>query len=96
LQIQQPSSHDVYEDSKSTVNSVIREINNKGNPMAESVSQIETIVYDLTEKETEINNEIDVIFDRFHKVLEDRRERLHREVQSHCQKVNIWSSCPFV
>lgn len=76
---------DVYEDSKSTVNSVIREINNKGNPMAESVSQIESIVYDLTEKETDINNEIDIIFDKFHKVLEDRRERLHREVQSHCQ-----------
>lgn len=76
---------DVYEDSKSTVQSVLREVNNKGNPMSDAVSQIEAVVYDLTEKENEINNEIDYIFDKFQRVLEDRRERLHREVQNHCQ-----------
>ena len=52
--------------------------------MSDAVSQIETVVYDLSEKESEINNEIDCIFDRFHKVLEDRREKLHREVQNYC------------
>ncbi|XP_071163921.1 uncharacterized protein [Mytilus edulis] len=76
---------EVYEDSKSTVHNVIREINNRGNPMSEAVSQFESVVDDLTEKESEINHEIDSIFDRFQKLLEERRERLHREVEHHCQ-----------
>lgn len=76
---------EVYEDSKTTVQNVLRDINNRGNPMADAVSQIESVVYDLTEKESEINNEIDSIFDRFHRILEDRRDRLHREVENFCQ-----------
>lgn len=76
---------EVYEDSKSTVQNVLRDINNRGNPMSDAVSQIESVVYDLTEKESEVNSEIDTIFDRFHRLLEDRRDRLHREVENYCQ-----------
>lgn len=76
---------DVYEDSKTVVQSVIREINARGTPMSEAVDQLEKVVDELAATETDISQEIDTIFDKYQKILNERRYQLHMEVQNHCQ-----------
>lgn len=76
---------DVYEDSKTVVQSVIREINARGTPMSEAVDQLEKVVDELAATETDISQEIDTIFDKYQKILNERRYQLQMEVQNHCQ-----------
>nr|XP_022289241.1 E3 ubiquitin-protein ligase TRIM56-like isoform X2 [Crassostrea virginica] len=76
---------DVYEDSKTVVQSVIREINARGMPMSEAVDQLERVVDELAATETDMSQEIDAIFDKYQKILNERRYQLQLEVQNHCQ-----------
>ncbi|XP_022289242.2 uncharacterized protein LOC111101170 isoform X2 [Crassostrea virginica] len=76
---------DVYEDSKTVVQSVIREINARGMPMSEAVDQLERVVDELAATETNMSQEIDAIFDKYQKILNERRYQLQLEVQNHCQ-----------
>ncbi|XP_048745578.1 E3 ubiquitin-protein ligase TRIM33-like isoform X2 [Ostrea edulis] len=76
---------DVYEDSKTVVQSVIREINARGTPMSEAVDQLERVVDELASTESDISQEIDTIFDKYQKILNERRYQLQMEVQNHCQ-----------
>ncbi|XP_061194588.1 E3 ubiquitin-protein ligase TRIM33-like isoform X1 [Saccostrea echinata] len=76
---------DVYEDSKTVVQSVIREINARGTPMSEAVDQLERVVDELASTETQMSQEIDTIFDKYQKILNERRYQLQMEVQNHCQ-----------
>ena len=76
---------DVYEDSKTVVQSVVREINARGTPMSAAVEQLEGVVDELAKTESVISKEIDTIFDKYQKMLNERRYQLQMEVKNHCQ-----------
>ncbi|XP_021377749.1 transcription intermediary factor 1-alpha-like isoform X3 [Mizuhopecten yessoensis] len=75
---------DVYEDSKSVVESVVRELNTKESPVTESIDILQRLLDDLEEKESEIVEEIDTTFNTLAQVVNDRRSQLHRELENQC------------
>ncbi|XP_033760272.1 transcription intermediary factor 1-alpha-like isoform X3 [Pecten maximus] len=75
---------DVYEDSKTVVESVVRELNTKESPVTESIDILQRLLDDLEEKENEIDEEIDTTFNNLAQIVNDRRSQLHRELENQC------------
>lgn len=75
---------DVFEDSKAVVQSVVRELNTKERPVTESIEILQRLLDDIEEKETEIVDDIDEIFNKLVTIVNSRREQLQKEVENHC------------
>ncbi|XP_060082713.1 transcription intermediary factor 1-alpha-like [Ylistrum balloti] len=75
---------DVYEDSKTVVESVVRELNTKESPVTESIDILQRLLDDLEEKENEIDEDIDTTFNNLAQIVNDRRSQLHRELENQC------------
>jgi len=76
---------DVYDDSKTVVESVVRELNAKEGPVTESIDILQRLLDDLQEKENDIGDEIDQIFNNFIQILNERRNHLRKDLENHCQ-----------
>ncbi|KAJ8309762.1 hypothetical protein KUTeg_011627 [Tegillarca granosa] len=76
---------DVYEDGKAVIQNVITELNDKGSPIPEAMEKYQYFLQDLSMKENDVNKEIDRTFDKLQQILHERREQLHKDVQSQSQ-----------